>query len=506
MLDAERQASRLRWLQREGEGHSGAHIANQYACLAATRLLGGMPSDAWRNRLPALVASLQQPDGGVCSSAESGGECDIRFIYSAVASLVLAGFDVRVHGTAAASTCSLHQRRCPECRQQANGEQQHTGPRTRSDISHNTLPSGGSICPTPSPSIGIDAAAALTYIRSCQSYEGGFGLWPGAEAHGGSTYCAVATLALLLGPRVAVAPGATPLGSIDGGDGGIDDWGIDLPSLLRWLSHRQSVPSSPPPSAADSSTTTSAAAHVLPSSPSLISAGMCGRSNKDPDACYGYWIGATLAILQRCFGERDTDSEGACSTTLGFGSNAEPSHSSSAESGSDHHGAAETSDIPHSSAASAICGYSRPPSTSRSRQRLAGLPIPSVDSQSLASFLLQCQHPAIGGFAREPDHMPDPLHTHCSVFGLALCGSLESLLSVNEEAGSVGVAGGEQHQEGTNAEGVGSDPQRHHHRGGRRLDGALPVPAALAVAVVPELGLGWRRQPRPLASIVDLAG
>jgi hypothetical protein len=30
-----------------------------------------------------------------------------------------------------------------------------------------------------------------------QSYEGGFGLSPGLEAHGGSTYCGVAALALM---------------------------------------------------------------------------------------------------------------------------------------------------------------------------------------------------------------------------------------------------------------------------------------------------------------------
>ncbi len=35
------------------------------------------------------------------------------------------------------------------------------------------------------------------WIALCQTYEGGFGAIPGAEAHGGYTYCGVASLKLL---------------------------------------------------------------------------------------------------------------------------------------------------------------------------------------------------------------------------------------------------------------------------------------------------------------------
>ena len=34
-------------------------------------------------------------------------------------------------------------------------------------------------------------------ISSCQTYEGGFGACPGAEAHGGYSFCGYATLLLL---------------------------------------------------------------------------------------------------------------------------------------------------------------------------------------------------------------------------------------------------------------------------------------------------------------------
>ena len=35
------------------------------------------------------------------------------------------------------------------------------------------------------------------WVKSCQTYEGGFGACPNAEAHGGYTYCGVASLKLL---------------------------------------------------------------------------------------------------------------------------------------------------------------------------------------------------------------------------------------------------------------------------------------------------------------------
>jgi protein farnesyltransferase subunit beta len=38
---------------------------------------------------------------------------------------------------------------------------------------------------------------AAEYIATCQTYEGGIGGEPGAEAHGGYTFCAFAALTLL---------------------------------------------------------------------------------------------------------------------------------------------------------------------------------------------------------------------------------------------------------------------------------------------------------------------
>jgi geranylgeranyl transferase type-1 subunit beta len=90
---------------------------------------------------------------------------------------------------------------------------------------------------------GMDVAAATRYLLSCLSYEGAFGAQPGLEAHGGTTYCAYAALWLMgAADRVPREP------------------------LLRWCLDRQL-------------------------------SGFQGRCNKDPDTCYSFWIGATLALL-----------------------------------------------------------------------------------------------------------------------------------------------------------------------------------------------------------------
>lgn len=84
-------------------------------------------------------------------------------------------------------------------------------------------------------------------FSSIQSYEGAFGQGPGFEAHGGSTYCAVASLLMM--KRL--------------------DCVLDrrqLEKLKRWCLFKQVN-------------------------------GFQGRPNKDPDTCYSFWIGATLKLL-----------------------------------------------------------------------------------------------------------------------------------------------------------------------------------------------------------------
>ncbi|KAK1280182.1 Protein farnesyltransferase subunit beta [Acorus gramineus] len=76
-----------------------------------------------------------------------------------------------------------------------------------------------------------------TFIVSCQTYEGGIAGEPNSEAHGGYTFCGLATMILI--------------GEADR---------LDLPSLIDWAVFRQGV-----------------------------EGGLQGRTNKLVDGCYSFW-------------------------------------------------------------------------------------------------------------------------------------------------------------------------------------------------------------------------
>jgi geranylgeranyl transferase type-1 subunit beta len=90
---------------------------------------------------------------------------------------------------------------------------------------------------------GIDVSLALNYIDSSQSYDGGFGQGPFEESHGGSTYCALASLWLM-----------NEITNIK-----------NKRLLVEWLVSRQDE-------------------------------GFHGRINKPDDTCYSFWIGASLDV------------------------------------------------------------------------------------------------------------------------------------------------------------------------------------------------------------------
>jgi geranylgeranyl transferase type-1 subunit beta len=96
---------------------------------------------------------------------------------------------------------------------------------------------------------GIDIPKVVEYIKRCRAYDGAIALIPNQEGHGGSTYCAVASLVLM-----------NQLDQV------MDDkWKSDL---IYWCVHRQVR-------------------------------GMQGRPNKKEDTCYSFWIGGTLRLLQK---------------------------------------------------------------------------------------------------------------------------------------------------------------------------------------------------------------
>lgn len=92
----------------------------------------------------------------------------------------------------------------------------------------------------------------VDWIAKCQTWEGGFGGVPGAEAHGGYTFCAIAALSLLLNDPI------TALNSK-----------INTASLIYWLTAQQVQEIG----------------------------GFRGRTNKLTDGCYSFWLTAGFECL-----------------------------------------------------------------------------------------------------------------------------------------------------------------------------------------------------------------
>lgn len=118
-----------------------AHLVMTYTALASLAILQvpDLPSKLHREAIVASVRAAQQPNGSFAST-ELGSECDLRFTYAAC--------------------CVSHM---------------------LGDWN------------------GVDIPRAAAYIKASLSYEGAFGQGPGLEAHGGSTFCAVASLKLMVG-------------------------------------------------------------------------------------------------------------------------------------------------------------------------------------------------------------------------------------------------------------------------------------------------------------------
>lgn len=98
---------------------------------------------------------------------------------------------------------------------------------------------------------GVDIPRAIAFVSSCRTYEGGYGQAPFCEAQGGTTYTAIASL--YLAPRISQSSPLTL---------------AERQATIRWLLQNQDK-----------------------------SGGFCGRTNKDADACYCFWCGASLQIL-----------------------------------------------------------------------------------------------------------------------------------------------------------------------------------------------------------------
>lgn len=166
--------------------NNSVHIAMTYTALATLVILGDDLSRINAKGFLSALSNLQNSDGSFMASLEEKS-CDMRFVYCAA-----------------------------------------------------------SICTFLNSFDGIDKAAMSNYIVQSLTYEGAFGQGPGLEAHGGSTYCAVASLAML--------------GKLDS----LDDDKKD--KCIKWCSMR-------------------------------LNEAFNGRPNKVDDTCYTFWVGGALKLL-----------------------------------------------------------------------------------------------------------------------------------------------------------------------------------------------------------------
>jgi len=167
--------------------YDSGHVAMTYTALLSLLILGDDLSGIDCAGIMAGLRKLQLSDGSFCSTPE-GSENDMRFVY------------------------------CAAC-----------------------------MCYILNDWSGMDVDRAVSFIKKSISYEGAFGQGPMLEAHGGSTFCAVAALNLM--GRLETALSAR-----------------QLTRLKFWGLQRQQ-------------------------------SGFQGRPNKPTDTCYSFWVGGTLRIL-----------------------------------------------------------------------------------------------------------------------------------------------------------------------------------------------------------------
>ncbi|PRQ59103.1 putative protein geranylgeranyltransferase type I [Rosa chinensis] len=180
-----------------GASSSGiSNLASTYCALAILKIIGYDLSSIDSELLLKSMRNLQQPDGSFMP-IHTGAETDLRFVYCAAA-----------------------------------------------------------ICHMLGNWSGMDKERAKEYIINCQSYDGGFGLTPGAESHGGAIYCGITSLRLM-GFLEEDVLSKNVSSSI-----------VNVPLLLVWCLQRQ---------AGDG--------------------GFQGRPNKPSDTCYAFWIASVLKIL-----------------------------------------------------------------------------------------------------------------------------------------------------------------------------------------------------------------
>ncbi|KMS99434.1 hypothetical protein BVRB_2g045540 [Beta vulgaris subsp. vulgaris] len=164
------------------------HLATTYASVNSLITLGGRNalSSINRDRLQAFLQRMKDPSGSF--RMHEKGEIDVRACYTAISVASILNF-----------------------------------------LDHELMENVGD------------------YILSCQTYEGGIAGEPGSEAHGGYTFCGLATMILIN-----------------------EVHRLDLSALINWVVFRQGV-----------------------------EGGFQGRTNKLVDGCYSFWQGGVFPLIHK---------------------------------------------------------------------------------------------------------------------------------------------------------------------------------------------------------------
>ncbi|KAI3409369.1 Protein farnesyltransferase subunit beta (FTase-beta) [Psidium guajava] len=208
------------------------------------------------------------------------------------------------------------------------------------------------------------------FILSCQTYEGGIAGEPGSEAHGGYTFCGLATMIL-----------------INEADR------LDLSRLIDWVVFRQG-----------------------------IECGFQGRANKLVDGCYSFWQGGACTLLQKLRpfglseggGDESTDS---IDSSLSAASNLSEQENNPQNASPQVDGACQFKQGgPQSASCSVNLGNTSYNFLER-RAEVGSL----FNSLALQQYILLCSQVPGGGFRDKPGKSRDFYHTCYCLSGLTVC-------------------------------------------------------------------------------------
>lgn len=224
-----------------GPGHSVLDANRPWLCywiLHSMALLGEPIDEELRQRTVSFLCRCQDPNGGY--GGGPGQMAHLATTYAAVNALVTVGGETALASIKRENMLKFLQR----MKDPSGGFRMHDAGEIDVRGSYTAV--------AIAKMLGILVPALMhnlaNYIMSCQTFEGGIGGEPGAEAHGGYTFCGLAALILIN-----------------------ESHQLDLPSLLDWAVFRQG----------------------------RVEGGFQGRTNKLVDGCYSFWQGGVFPLIQR---------------------------------------------------------------------------------------------------------------------------------------------------------------------------------------------------------------